>query len=280
MAVYNSRLRKIESDLEAIEDDLTHAERLIGEITGPLQDGEAERLAVGEAEIVAQRARVAQSLGERELAGEYWQHVVRLVPQPQDIRADGARARNLFAEASLALAVAAEIAGDLAKACEYVLSAVRVARSFITRDIETLSAAVKIIVASPEAPTQALAFTHLAFGRNRAPRSLTGFRSYELKQTAALAQLLEQLVINMGDGASRKDALLGIVDAAENQLHRTLRFAQHIDAARSLSGRKALLVAYLSLYESLIGGAVPESALDGIRQRLDTLRGAPRRSKT
>ncbi|HCB74791.1 MAG TPA: hypothetical protein DEP91_01220 [Sphingomonas bacterium] len=274
LAVYMARLREPETDRAQAEADLDRAQSLLNIISRPLTDDESDRLAIGFGEISAQRARICQRLGEVEQAKSFWLQVIELLPNARHMSQRGVRARNLVAEAHMSLASSA----DPAEASDHVIAAVRLSRTVVTRDVDQLARAVGHILAGPDSPEQALAFADLTFGRGRA-RGSPPLRAFDVAQSTRLAHLLEQLVLVMGEGPRRGSALLGLTDAAEQQLHRATRFIS-IARAAGPDPLRQMLAAYFSLCDTLSSAGAPESALEAIKLRLEAIRRTPRRPRS
>ena len=271
LRVENARHRKPSSEYDMIERELAEGEALLESVHLPVQPAETESLALGHADIAARRAEVLTELGKHDESRVYWQRVIELLEAPVSTRG-----RSLKAEAHLGLA---EFVPGV-DAAAHVITAAQLWRASVTRNIDQFARATRIILADPDPEAKCIAFALAVFARSRsrAPRNVLGSSSPTFSETARYAQILEKLVVTMGGGPKQREALEGIADAAEYQLHRLTRFGSASSDKRPSTARRTMIEAYGLLCEALASAGAPDDVIMSLKQRIEVFRRRLRQS--
>ncbi|WP_107045672.1 KGGVGR-motif variant AAA ATPase [Sphingomonas sp. STIS6.2] len=263
--VENARLRKPSTPWGKVEDELDYAQSLLDEISGPIQPEEAEGVALGHAEIAAQRANVFTKDPKLGNPAEQWQRVIKLLEGPE-----GSRGRSLAAEAHVGLA---QLDEDDPLASIRIVTAAQLWRPSVTRGIDRFIKLTSIILRDADAGNQSINFSIAAFARPKGLRVPIGIGMHGVAEVVEFSRLLEQLALAADlDNPLRNDALVAIAEAAEQQLNRATRIVVNSDEKQNEAQFRKIFAAYISLAEVLASAEAPESAVESLRRRVEKMR--------
>lgn len=263
--VENARLRKPGTPWGKVEGELDHAQRLLDEINGPIQPEEAEGVALGHAEIAAQRANVFTNEPDLGDPDEQWQRVIELLEAPE-----GSRGRSLAAEAHIGLA---QSNVNDPNASSRVVTAARLWRPSVTRGIDRFTSLTSIILKDADAGNQSIDFSIAAFARPKGLRMPVGVGMHGVAEIVEFSRLLEQLALAADlDNSLRNNALVAIAEAAEQQLNRATRIVASGGDRQNEAQFRKIFLAYTALAEVLASAETPEPAVESLRQRIEKMR--------